>query len=353
MDIIGGPTVAHKKALLQLGPCPECGKHFESRYVKTYCGMKCYLKSPTFKAQLQANNDKKKKEAEVKGTCLQCGVEFSAKASLKKKFCSRNHYRTYFAERFDRWIASPQAVALPQAYDEFLTLDELPCLIEGCDWHGSHLGQHLNFAHGIPADQFKKLAGFNKNTGLVTPALSQAIASRPHLAFASLPPGAFEKAMQAQKARRGVSLEAKEHLAKARALAGEEAKPKARTCRGCGKPFQQEHHFGAKQYCTLECRSAYYARNLPYVTLVCSECGETFQTQSKDQQRRSAAGLPVFHSKTCRQKRNGRFRTLRKPKHEVRDDTVSVSYLGAEGEKWSERLDSNQRPLSPQKTGNG
>ena len=32
---------------------------------------------------------------------------------------------------------------------------------------------------------------------------------------------------------------------------------------------------------------------------------------------------------------------------------VFVSYLGAEGEKWSERLDSNQRPLSPQKTYTG
>ncbi len=332
--------MAHKKALLQLGPCPECGKHFESRYVKTYCGMKCWVNSPAFKAQQKANNDKKKAEAAVRGECLQCGAEFFAKASRKQKFCCKSHYRAYMAERFDRWIASPQAIALPQAYDEFLTLEELPCLIEGCDWHGRNLGQHLNFAHGIPANEFKKLAGFNKTTGLVTPDLSQSLASRPHLAFASLPPGVgTKKGDPSAKRGQSPSLEAKEHLAKARVLLGETPSQHKRTCKGCGKEFQQEYYFGVTKYCSLDCRAAHYAKKRPIVTLVCAECGSTFQSQSRDQQRRSAKGLPVFHSFSCRQKHNGRFR---------KTSGVSGEFRGKTLEKWSERLDSNQRPLTPQ-----
>jgi endogenous inhibitor of DNA gyrase (YacG/DUF329 family) len=296
--------MAHKKALLQLGPCPECGKHFESRYEKTYCGMECYTSSAAFKSRMASYNDEKKNI--VRGECPQCGVEFFAKASRKQKFCSKNHYRAYMAERFDRWIASPQAVALPQAYDEFLTLDELPCLIEGCDWHGLNLGQHLNFAHGIPANEFKKLAGFNKSTGLVTPAVSEALANRPHLAFA-VPP----ITQTTGKTRESPSLEAREHAAKARALAMVSADSIKRLCKGCGKEFQQDIPFGVKKYCSIECRDVFYKKARPFETLICAECGKPFQTQSKEQQQRSKEGVPVFDTFSCRQKRNGRFRTLR------------------------------------------
>ena len=92
------------------------------------------------------------------------------------------------AKRFDRWIANPQTLALPQAYDEFLTGEELPCLVEGCNWRGQWLSLHMNYTHGVPADEFKRAAGFNLKSGIISGPMREALAQRPQ----SLAPGQGE-----------------------------------------------------------------------------------------------------------------------------------------------------------------
>ena len=299
-----------KKALLQLGPCPQCGTHFESRYPKLFCTLRCYLDSPMFKERMRALN-KKQKEMRVRGECLECGGEFFAKASRKKRFCSQNHYRAYLAKRFDRWIASPEGIALPQAYDEFMTLSELPCLVDGCDWQGQHLGAHVNFAHGITADEFKKMAGFNRGTGLCTAEVSQKLSERPHLSLAMFPPN-FVRSKTDNRGAQHVSHEALEHLIKGRALAAATLQPPARVCKGCGKSFEQSTVYGAALFCTTKCRSKFYREAMPVFTLICGHCGVAFQSRAPNQKKRNDEGLPVFCGYKCRGLHNSHKK--RKPK---------------------------------------
>ncbi len=161
------------------------------------------------------------------------------------------------AKRFDRWIANPQTMALPQCYDEFMTVDELPCLIEGCGWVGRHLGTHVQLAHGILADDFKRAAGFNLSTGLVGAELHKLLVE------INTGKGDRERVIAAGEIsnRHGLrgyySSEASEHHAKARALAGNGPQ---RTCRGCGAIFQQSTPFGLAKYCTIECRERTYKK---------------------------------------------------------------------------------------------
>ena len=76
-------------------------------------------------------------------------------------------------------------IALPQAFDEFLTSDVLPCLVEGCDWKGHHLSMHMNQTHGVTAENFKKLAGFNLGSGIVSAPLHQHYCERDHVGIAT------------------------------------------------------------------------------------------------------------------------------------------------------------------------
>jgi hypothetical protein len=313
----GRPKVRHE------GTCRNCGKIFESRYAgKIYCGIKCYTSSPDFlnRLRLQAvkanaahilklTGETPKPKVEI--SCLNCGVVKIVRASRgKEKYCNHRCYRQYMAGRFDRWIASPQAIALPQAYDEFLSQEELPCLIEGCDWVGRGLGNHVNFTHGIQVEEFKRAAGFNKKTGLVTPATSEALSARPHIHdnafggrrgandFSTTPPPIV---------RNYRSLEGREHSAKARALMEATVELPPRTCEGCGEEFQPAPLAWSAKFCSIQCRDAFYQRNRKNIKfwMNCSQCQKDFQGLI-NQRRRAERGLKVFCSIKCRQSHNGK-----------------------------------------------
>jgi len=152
--------------MINCGPCPTCGKTFESRYRgKKYCTLECYSKSPELLERLKLKHIRTGENT----TCIECGKEFYVKKSRSQrgsgKYCSTICYRKFMEKRFDRWIASPEKLSLPQNYDEFLTLQELPCLVEGCEWRGNFLSLHMNFTHGIARREFKKIAGFNLKSG--------------------------------------------------------------------------------------------------------------------------------------------------------------------------------------------
>jgi predicted transcriptional regulator len=157
--------------------CPECSKIFESTVPKQFCSIKCRSASPLFRAAcVQAHKHLQRRKSVV---CLECGKAFERIVSDRaRKFCCREHYRKYFWDRFDRWIASPRTIASLQNYDEFMLLPQLPCLVEGCGWAGEDFGKHLNCAHGITAREFKRAAGFNLTTGLVVAALRKAMSDR-------------------------------------------------------------------------------------------------------------------------------------------------------------------------------
>jgi len=150
------------------------------------------------------------------------------------------------------------------SYDEFLSQDELFCLVEGCDWEGQHLMVHVNQAHGIDKDTFKDMLGFNKHTGLVGKALSIKLrerelvgfASNPECSYANLHPGGATKG----NSNRKVSAEAKEHLKKSRKLALEDYEGDKTSCLGCNKEFNQPSPFGRKKYCSDDCREDHYTR---------------------------------------------------------------------------------------------
>ncbi len=267
------------------GPCKTCGKMFESRIDKMFCSMDCYTKSDQFKEMLAENRKKIIPEAPElsaamraqiaaklkKGQdvpCLECGTEFYQKRPSKgkpaRKFCSTSCYRSYLAKRFDRWVANPEGLALPQCYDEFLDKEELACVVEGCDWHGQSLTLHMNQAHGIRADEFKRAAGFNLSTGVIAKPLAVALRERELLGVAANMNDADRSAALAlsQEALaanpiRYRSLEGREHAKKARAMLG--AGPQ-RTCDGCGTLFQQSTPMGKAKYCSLKCRDNAYVK---------------------------------------------------------------------------------------------
>ncbi len=242
----------------QYGPCPTCGNMFESRIPKIFCSMACYVASSKFKEMLKDNRDtaavthaKRLEEYRAANaiTCKECGNEFYALPSAKRRFCNSRCYRAYFAKRFDRWVASPERIALPQGFDEFLTQQELPCLVDGCEWIGHNLSLHMNTTHGITADDFKRAAGFNLQTGVVSSTLSEAMSERAPVGIA-LNPKCPEPTLG--RKRGYLSLESKEHHAKARALAGEGP---PRICQVCRTDFRQSTIFGRAKYCSKKCQT--------------------------------------------------------------------------------------------------
>jgi len=251
---------------------------FSSRNTqKIYCSLKCYTSSTQFKAMLATNREKiiptapelsremrEKIAAKLRRgemvPCLECGIEVYRKRCHigKRKFCTTVCYRAYMAKRFDRWIANPESLALPQCYDEFLDREELPCIVEGCGWRGKALTLHVNQAHGIRADEFKRAAGFNLGTGVIARPLAEILQGREKQGVAGPLLGAFDRSAGLPKNFvRYWSIEAREHRAKNRALAGYGP---LRTCRSCGVKFQQSTPFGKAVYCTRVCRDDDYAR---------------------------------------------------------------------------------------------
>lgn len=201
--------------------------------------------------------------------CLECGTEFYQKPPSKgrqaRKFCSTTCYRAYLAKRFDRWIANPEGMALPQCYDEFLDREELACVVEGCYWKGRHLTLHMNQAHGVKADEFKRAAGFNLSTGVIAKPLAVALREREIIGVAAGMDDASRAAVLAlaqeaiaENPIRYRSLEGREHAKKARALLLLCAGPE-RTCAGCSRKFRQRTPMGKALYCSRECRDSAYA----------------------------------------------------------------------------------------------
>jgi hypothetical protein len=255
-----------RKVLPTHGPCPTCGEMFVSRYLKTFCSLRCYNLSPQFKEMAAANNSIVQKgsahpsyKREIR-KCLECGAEFEVIPSRKNKFCSHLHYREYMAKRFDRWIASPQHIALPQNFDEFMTQEELSCLVDGCEWRGRHLSVHVQLAHGILAKDFKRAVGFNLGTGLVNPDLHQRLVAQN---AGSSVRGDLVLARENSPWVEGYvvnyqSLEGKEHRHKARLIVASACGPD-RICPGCGMEFQQSTPMGKAKYCSPACRDKHYA----------------------------------------------------------------------------------------------
>ena len=311
------------------GVCPTCGKAFGSRRPKVFCGLRCYIDSPQLKAQLMAQHSKATAAAILKKTgedrkpnveiaCLNCGVKriVNPSEAKRRKYCNALCYRQYMAGRFDRWIASPQAIALPQAFDEFLSQESLPCLVDGCNWEGKRLGNHVNFAHGISAEEFKRAAGFNLKTGLVTPEMFQKLSERPHIHLAFMDEAseaARARGRQPPPVRRYRSLEGAEHSAKARALltAGPSTKS-PQICIACGAEFQPGPLDVNIKYCSIECRERWYKANRDALKfwLQCAKCLKDFEG-SLDQQRRFERGHQVFCGRSCKGIHNASFRGKR------------------------------------------
>ena len=278
-----------------LGPCKTCGKMFRSRNKgKLYCSLPCYTGSDECRLRLRDSNEEKK----LNNECRLCG-QITKKSN---KFCGDRCRRTYFRDRFDRFIANPEQIALPQNYDEFLTKEELPCLVDGCDWSGVRLGQHVNLAHGITADQMREIAGFNKTTGLATLSYKEKCSHKMKrmIEDGKISPGDIENC-------RGVLShpeyrnEAKEHQQKTIAMnAGKKVDRNVR-CRVCGKQVLQPL-CGVAFYCSTICRTRYYTINKK-AELNCSHCGRPFWGNVA-QVRRARCELPVCCSLDCRNKRN-------------------------------------------------
>lgn len=289
-----------------MGPCPTCGEHFVSRWVKKYCSIRCYHASDTWKANRAGGN--KKTALRESRKCPQCGTEFEAKKSAPKKFCTRTCYRQWFADRHDRWIANPQTLALPQAYDEFLSMEELPCLFDDCDWVGHGLAMHVNLVHGVPAAEFKRLAGFNQNTGVVSPSAHLALAARSHI---HAPRSEHMERLRGLKKRtRGATgvektaLEGREHARKVLAERRLDERH-SYVCVRCGTQFELDGIKTQAKYCSQECLSATHAERSAASTrrriykLTCTTCGVGF-LGNLAQHLRAERGKPVVCSTKCK-----------------------------------------------------
>ena len=231
------------------GICQECASPFESKYPdRKFCTMTCYVASSQFKEHVENNLNR---IPAIYRPCMMCGKENKD----SKKFCNQRCYRSYMAGRFDRWVAAPQGIALPQGYDEFLDQIELHCLIDGCEWKGNALSNHVNFAHGIPAKEFKRAAGFNLKSGLVSADMAENLSNRAHIyEHQNLCPAEY-KPPSGYK-----SLEGKEHSLKSRAIS-ESFTIQKRNCDGCGAEYQPKPGGFNSRFHSIDCREATRKRN--------------------------------------------------------------------------------------------
>lgn len=298
---VSGPRVGR-----HTGCCKTCGESFASnRPGKLYCCIQCYLSSPDTLRRLRETNAAKRME---RPACLECGV---ATAKPSRRFCNKSCYRKFFEKRFDRFIASPETLALPQNFDEFLNSAVLPCIVEGCDWTGDRLSMHVNMVHGITAEKLKELAGFNRTTGLVSAPESErrrAIATqlvkdgKTGTAFREYLDKCRAGETQPPKATPSNRLEAKEHHAKAKAI--QKGVLVAKICELCGVEFQTTSLGLSRRFCSLTCRrTAEKDRNKAFGDLRCSYCGERF-VGNRNKVQRSERGLLVTCSDDCRNRMN-------------------------------------------------
>lgn len=251
------------------GPCPTCGQTFRSNYRKIFCSMDCYTMSSYFKkVQEEAREKSKSQESRKKLSetlrkgeylpCLECGEYVYSKPSEQRKFCSKTCYRSFMAKRFDRWAANPKSIDIIQCYDEFLDQDVLECPVEDCSWKGSFLSVHMNLYHGVKAEEFKRAAGFNLTTGVVSKPVRQALEER-NLTGVAINPVCSLTTSGSNNPSDYISRERIEHHAKSRALFSGVEGPH-RVCVWCGNTFKQSTPFGRTKYCSVECRENLYKK---------------------------------------------------------------------------------------------
>ncbi len=278
------------------GPCPTCGNMFSSySTTKIYCNHKCYFKSAEFKERIESM----KRTAE----CLNCKKEFRHKTRM---YCCDQCRREYYASRFDRWVANPREIGDLQCFDEFLMQDELPCLIDGCDWRGKNLGTHVNRIHGVPVETFKEMVGFNRKTGLVTADLSKVLSEKAikQCSEGNLTP--FTPGNNKTNTPRPyyppeLRKEAREHAKKAQAIVRLTADPVIGFCRQCQQQIDAGWN-GGRVYCNNECRNEWYRENKLF-PMQCSHCGSDFDGDWA-QRSRVNKGEKVCCSDACRNEMN-------------------------------------------------
>lgn len=299
---LAGVQARMRRPMPVWGPCPTCGKYFESRARKVFCSLGCYVSSGQSLRNLRARGYHPKPARMVR-TCVECGGEFHNRH--QHKFCGRPCYRSYMAKRFDRNIASPVTLALPQNYDEFLTQDVLPCLVEGCTWRGRHLTLHMNLAHGLRSREIKRAGGFNLTTGLVALPLHLLLRETNSGKGSSAEALAELRGLIAAPGLHYLSKEGKEHYVKSRELALEDDGP-PRVCLSCHESFSQTTKFGRALYCSTECRDEHYREKLrrrPH-RFTCAVCKKPFQG-TYYQLLRANQGMGVCCSAHCKGVLNG------------------------------------------------
>lgn len=120
--------------------CESCEDTFLSKDPRRYCSVMCWTASPDFRAHLARISEKgraafKKKCADGRRICPVCQIN---PVKPGNKFCSVKCWRRHYAELFDYQIANPSTIEEIHGYDEYLSQEELPCLVEGCDWKGKY-----------------------------------------------------------------------------------------------------------------------------------------------------------------------------------------------------------------------
>lgn len=260
--------------------CQHCNKEFFSRTSKQFCNLQCYTSSNKMKEHIKTISEKltgfafmseesknflaekNRERAKLSRTnvnCLDCGNEINKIKSSRKKFCDIGCYRSYMTKRFDRFIANPQGMALPQCYDEFLDKTELSCPFDNCNWVGKHLSLHVNQTHGVNALDFKRAMGFNLSTGVISKDLAEDLRKRDLVGVAMQQ---YDTPLEKAKNKisnivKYVSLESIEHQKKSRFVLMSEVGC-LRVCIGCGVEFNQSSIFGKALYCSKRCRADTY-----------------------------------------------------------------------------------------------
>lgn len=284
------------------GPCKTCGVPFRSYGAKFYCSQACYAASPELSARLARHREQfLKLHPRCVRPCLSCGSEVQSKRSAARAYCSNLCRRRYFAERFDRWVANPESIALPQNFDEFMLSSVLTCPVDGCGWSGMNLGNHVNFVHGIPARQFKKLCGFNISTGLVTPELSQKMSDRGQqrdLSQIKASDEAIRAGVEKRMSENYRSLEGREHRLKSDLVSGAREKlDKA------AREWRLKHPGWRSRL--SEKQKANHAAGRYTTDAKCSSCGSGFSANP---------GNIAVHGQLCR--RCGDARIRQRKRHE-------------------------------------
>lgn len=275
----------------ECGPCPGCGVMFASKIAgKRFCSLDCYVKSEELLIRLAKLNEERSKD----WRCRMCHKECRSGRMYCSDFCRRK----FFVERFDRFIASPETIALPQNFDEFLTRDELPCLFDGCEWVGTGLSHHVNFHHGVTPDDFRKMVGFNKTTALmgVSARESRSAIMKRLIDDGVITPCRFDVTM-CERVPHDMRLEGREHWKKAVALSGGMGKFIAAGVRWATSDKGRKRNG--------ELLKQRIERD-PLVVLVCAECGIEYKTKQM------LSGRSKFCGQKCRNAANNRKRRLAK-----------------------------------------